>query len=88
MNWEELYTHLVLTMGKDYDYIRDQMDLPRIKALSEYQAKFPPADVGVQRLCRILEAFMGIEDSTGSDDTQSDHEDDLFADLQNFPQGG
>lgn len=42
MNWEELYTHLVLTMGKDYDYIRDQMDLPRIKALSEYQAKFPP----------------------------------------------
>jgi hypothetical protein len=44
--------------------------------------------VGIQRLCRILEAFMGIEDSTGSDDTQSDDEDDLFADLQNFPQGG
>lgn len=31
---------------------------------------------------------MGIEDSTGSDDTQSDDEDDLFADLQNFHQGG
>lgn len=68
MNWEELYTHLVLTMGKDYDYIRDQMDLPRIKALSEYQAKFPPADVGVQRLCRILEAFMGIEENPTPDD--------------------
>ena len=77
----------MMTTGKDFDYIRDQMDLPRIKALNEYQIKFPPADVGVQRLCRILEAFMGIEDSTSSDDTQSDDEDDLMDALINFPQG-
>lgn len=75
-----------MTTGKDYDYIRDHMDLPRIKSLNEYQTKFPPADVGVQRLCRLVEAFMGIDESP-TVDVCSDDDDDLFADLQNFPQG-
>ena len=79
---------MVLTLGKDYDYVRNELDFPRVKALNVYQKPCPPSHVGIQRLCRILEAFMGIEDSTGSDDLQSDDEDDLFADLQNFPQGG
>ena len=74
----------MMTTGKDFDYIRDQMDLPRIKALNEYQIKFPPADVGVQRLCRILEAFMGIEDA---DPLLQDDEDDLEEMLNAFPQG-
>ena len=74
----------MMTTGKDFDYIRDQMDLPRIKALNEYQIKFPPADVGVQRLCRILEAFMGIEDA---DPSLQDDEDDLDEMLNAFPQG-
>ena len=79
---------MVLTLGKDYDYVRNELDFPRVKALNAYHKQYPPSHVGIQRLCRILEAFMGIEDSTGSDDTQTDDEDDLFADLQNFPQGG
>ena len=79
---------MVLTLGKDYNYVRNELDFPRVKALNAYLKQCPPSHVGIQRLCRILEAFMGIEDSTGSDDTQSDDEDDLFADLQNFPQGG
>ena len=79
---------MVLTLGKDYDYVRNELDFPRVKALNAYHKQRPPSHIGIQRLCRILEAFMGIEDSTGSDDTQSDDEDDLFADLQNFPQGG
>lgn len=74
----------MMTTGKDFDYIRDQMDLPRIKALNEYQIKFPPADVGVQRLCRILEAFMGIEDA---DPSLQDDEDNLEEMLNAFPQG-
>ena len=78
---------MVLTLGKDYDYVRNELDFPRVKALNAYQKQCPPSHVGIQRLCRILEAFMGIEDSTASNDTQSDDEDDLFADLQNFPQG-
>lgn len=74
----------MMTTGKDYDYIRDQMDLPRISALNEYQTKFPPADVGIQRLCRILEAFMGIEDNS---QPQDNDEDDLEEMLSAFPQG-
>ena len=73
-----------MTTGKDYEYIRDQMDLPRIKALNEYQTKFPPADIGVQRLCRILEAFMGIEDNS---QPKGDDEDDLEEMLNAFQQG-
>ncbi|WP_171334229.1 hypothetical protein [Acinetobacter sp. CFCC 10889] len=75
----------MLTTGKDYDYVRDQMDLPRLYALNEYQVKFPPADIGVQRLCRILEAFMGIEDH--SNPQEVDDEDDLEEMLNAFPQG-
>jgi len=78
---------LVLTLGKDYDYVRNELDLPRVKALNAYHKQCPPSHVGIQRLCRILEAFMEIDDSTGSDDTQSDDEDDLMDALINFPQG-
>lgn len=78
---------MVLTLGKDYDYVRNELDFPRVKALNAYHKQCPPSHVGIQRLCRLLEAFMGIEDSTDSDDTQSDDEDDLMDALINFPQG-
>ncbi|WP_254433827.1 hypothetical protein [Acinetobacter sp. Marseille-Q1618] len=74
----------MLTTGKDYDYVRDQMDLPRLYALNEYHLKFPPADIGVQRLCRILEAFMGIEENQQQEESE---EDDLEEMLSAFPQG-
>ncbi len=67
--------------------MRNELDFPRVKALNAYHKQCPPSHVGIQRLCRILEAFMGIDDSTGSDDTQSDDEDDLMDALINFPQG-
>lgn len=67
--------------------MRNELDFPRVKALNAYHKQCPPSHVGIQRLCRILEAFMGIEDSTSSDDTQSDDEDDLMDALINFPQG-
>ena len=67
--------------------MRNELDFPRVKALNAYHKQCPPSHVGIQRLCRILEAFMGIEDSTGSDETQSDNEDDLMDALINFPQG-
>lgn len=78
---------MVLTLRKDYDYVRNELDFPRVKALNAYHKQCPPSHVGIQRLCRILEVFMGIDDSTGSDDTQSDDEDDLMDALINFPQG-
>ncbi|QNH52783.1 hypothetical protein HWI77_05885 [Acinetobacter venetianus] len=72
-------------MGKDYDYVRNEMDLPRLRALSAYQQSNPPTNIGVQRLCRILEAFMGIDDSQP---INTESEDDLIEVLSNFSQGG
>lgn len=75
-------------MGKDYDYVRDEMDLPRLRALSAYQQSNPPAHIGIQRLCRILEAFMGIEETTQAITVSDYEEDDMLEVLESFPQGG
>jgi len=77
---------LVLTLGKDYDYVRNELDFPRVKALNAYHKQCPPSHVGIQRLCRILEAFMGIEENT-NDIVSEDDDSDLIDDLMNFPQG-
>lgn len=86
MNWEELYTHLVLTMGHDYDYVRNHMDLPRLSALNACHKKFSPNSVNTYRIRRLIEAYFGIED----DDTKEvdeQKEPDILETLQNFPQG-
>ena len=77
----------MLTYGKDYEYVRNELDFPRITALNAYHKQYPPSHVGIQRLCRILEAFMGIEGSPSSDNGGEEDEDDLVTDLNNFPQG-
>ncbi|MFW1730192.1 hypothetical protein [Acinetobacter baumannii] len=74
-------------MGKDYDYIRNEMDLPRLRALSAYQQSNPPAHVGIQRLCRILEAFMGIDETPQTITVSEDDDDDMLEVLEGFPQG-
>ncbi|MDC4405092.1 hypothetical protein NQ665_01880 [Acinetobacter baumannii] len=75
-------------MGKDYDYVRDEMDLPRLRALSAYQQSNPPAHIGIQRLCRILEAFMGIEETPQAITVSDEDEDDMLEVFDSFPQGG
>ena len=77
----------MLTLGKDYDYVRNELDFPRVKALNAYHKQCPPSHVDIQRLCRILEAFMGIEENT-NDIVSEDDDSDLIDDLMNFPQGG
>ena len=77
---------MVLTLGRDYDYVRDEVDLIRLKALNAYQREYPPTNIGVQRLCRILEAFMGIEDNSQIY-SFDDNEDNLFEIIENYPQG-
>lgn len=74
-------------MGKDYDYVRDEMDLPRLRALSAYQQSNPPAHIGIQRLCRILEAFMGIDETPQAITVSEDDEGDMLEVLEGFPQG-
>lgn len=77
----------MLTLGRDYDYVRNEIDLIRLKALNAYQREYPPTNIGVQKLCRILEAFMGIEENVPISDI-TDDEEDLMEVLNNFPQGG
>ncbi len=74
-------------MCKDYDYVRDEMDLPRLRALSAYQQSNPPAHIGIQRLCRILEAFMGIDETPSAITVSDDDVDDMLEVLEGFPQG-
>ncbi|WP_407533494.1 hypothetical protein [Acinetobacter baumannii] len=75
-------------MGKDYDYVRNEMDLPRLRALSAYQQSKPPAHIGIQRLCRILETLMGIDETPPAITVSDDEEEDMLEVLSNFPQGG
>lgn len=77
----------MLTIGKDYDYVRNEMDLPRLRALSAYQQSNPPTNIGVQRLCRILEAFAGIDEVPQAITVLDDDEDNMLEVLSNFPQG-
>lgn len=77
----------MLSTGKDFEYIVSEYDIPRMKALNAHHTRTPPTYIGVQRLCRILEAFAGIESDQPSDQSNDD-DDDLFTDLRNFPQGG
>lgn len=76
----------MLSTGKDFEYVISEFDIPRLKALNSYNSRTPPTHIGVMRLCRILEAFAGIESDQPVE--QSDDDDDLFSDLRNFPQGG
>lgn len=75
---------MVLTLAKDYDYVRNEVDLPRLSALNAYYEKLPPVQVSMQRVCLMLESFFGIE--TEKQDTKND-EPDLIDMLMQFPQG-
>ncbi|EXC25549.1 hypothetical protein [Acinetobacter sp. 809848] len=75
-------------MGKDYDYVINEMDLPRLRALSAYQYKIPPANVGIQRLCRIIETLFEMEEKPSEVTVSDDDEDDMLEVLESFQQGG
>lgn len=68
--------------------MRNELDIPRLRALNAYQRDYPPTNIGVQRLCRILEAFMGIDETPQAIIVSDDDEDDMLEVLERFPQGG
>ncbi|WOE31982.1 MULTISPECIES: hypothetical protein [unclassified Acinetobacter] len=87
MNWEELYTHLMMNTGKDYDYIRREFDLPRLTALNSCNRNNPPAHVNMHMIRLMLEAFFGIDHHNNSNESLPDDDDELLNDLMSFPQG-
>lgn len=82
MNWGDLYAHLIACTGWTWDYIENQMDIPRLASMNAYWAKHPPLHVMVQW-------FMGIEEKSVAGDLMGDDadEDDLLTELSSFPQG-
>lgn len=78
----------MLTINQDYNYVRNELDIPRLRALNAYQQSNPPAHIGIQRLCRILEAFAGIEETPQAITVSDDDEEDMLEVLEGFPQGG
>ena len=42
MNWGEIYAHLITITGWTWEYINENMTLPRLASLSAYWNKHPP----------------------------------------------
>ncbi|AEV24623.1 hypothetical protein Dsui_0203 [Azospira oryzae PS] len=59
-----MYSHLVACTGWEWDYIAENVDLPRLKALNHHWADNPP-------IHRMVAAFFGIEPTTAAEKTQS-----------------
>ena len=46
-DWGEIYAHLVACTGWTWDYIAENVDLPRLESLNRYWDQFPPLHVMV-----------------------------------------
>lgn len=72
----------MITLGKDFDYIRDEMDLPRLISLNAYQENNPPVSRTMHKVCLMLESFFGI-----NNDNDEEEPLDILEALKQFPQG-
>lgn len=54
MNWGEVYAHLITVTGWTWEYIDENMTLPRLAGLSAYWESHPPTHI-------IAAAYAGIE---------------------------
>lgn len=82
MNWGELYAHLIACTGYTWEYIENNMDLPRLASMNAYWAKHPPLHLMIQH-------FMGIEAKSelGEQLLDAEPEMDILDFAQQFPQG-
>lgn len=82
MKWGELYAHLIACTGYTWEYIENNMDLPRLASMNAYWAKHPPLHLMIQH-------FMGIEAKSEFDEQPLDAEPemDILEFAQQFPQG-
>jgi hypothetical protein len=77
----------VLKTGKDYDYVRNEMDLPRLRAMNAYNKKFPPEEVNLHRIYLMLACFFGVDKDEPEDDIPEEDLPDILETLKAFPQG-
>jgi len=58
-DWGELYSHIIACTGWTWEYIAENIDLPRLESMNRYWRKSPPLHLMVQ-------AYLGI---TPTEDT-------------------
>ena len=66
MGWDELYVLLVLETGWSWEYIDEEMTVPRMKAFKKVWKQTPPLRVMLRSL------FSGAQTSAGSNTATSD----------------
>jgi hypothetical protein len=62
LSWDEIYSHLIATLGWSYEYIDEHMTFPRFKALVNYWKLHPPVHV-------LLAGFVGYKPSLAGKDS-------------------
>jgi hypothetical protein len=72
MNWSEIYAHVVASTGWTWDYVSEHVDLPRLNAMNEYWAQFPPVHI-------MVAGYMGYKPKEKPEENNFD---ELF---RNFP---
>ena len=53
-DWGELYAHVIAVTGWTWDYVAENVDLPRLEALNRYWAQLPPLHL-------MVAAYFGIK---------------------------
>jgi len=63
-DWDLIYSHLITVTGWTWDYIDDEMTLPRLEALNKYWSDFPPVHL-------TMAAYVGIKPKKGGKKAQN-----------------
>lgn len=54
MDWDALYAHLVTCTGWTWDYCRNHVDIPRLRALQAHWKHLPPPAISLRRIGQVL----------------------------------
>lgn len=64
IDWPAIYAHLIASTGWTWEYIAEHVDLPRLKALTDYWQQQPPVHV-------MVAAYLGCSKKTSQQPIQN-----------------
>lgn len=73
-DWNYIYSELIMVTGWTWEYIDDQMTLPRLYGLYEYWRDHPP-------LHALVAAFLGVKPSPKPESKQENTLDQMIGDF-------
>ncbi|EOF9914138.1 hypothetical protein ACGLR3_002096, partial [Neisseria gonorrhoeae] len=65
LSFGAVIAHVCASTGWTWDYVADNLDLPRIKHLNEYWREHPPVHI-------LAASYMGVKPSSGSVQSEAD----------------